>query len=264
MTAYQEKRLARIDRLQARAVAKQEMANATFARVNKLADSIPFGQPLMPDHHSYKRARRDQDRIHNGMAKGCELQREAEEAQSRAEAAAKNRAISSDDPDAPVALRAKFEKLEHVLSEMRRINKEFKRGGLEAVSGISDTTREKLRVSMENRERWQDGTPFERYQITNLAGRVRATRLRLESLEAKAGDETTEKMVGEVRVRDDVDENRLQLFFPHKPAKAVIEVLKANGFRWSPTNGAWQRQRSTQANWAAENVIKTYQQGRDE
>ena len=261
MSAYQDKRQARIDRLQARAVAKQEAANATFARVNKLADSIPFGQPILVGHSSEKRARADAARITNGMAKGCELQTEADEAAARAAAAAKNTAISSDDPEAPLALREKFEKLSHVLSEMRRINKEFKRGGLDAVTGITEENREKFRASIANREQWQDKSPFLGYQIVNLAGRVRSVKARLADLESKAEDVTTERVEKGVTIRDDVDENRLMLVFPSKPSPVVMSVLKANGFRWSPTNGAWQRQRSMQAQWAAENVMKVYEGG---
>lgn len=35
---------------------------------------------------------------------------------------------------------------------------------------------------------------------------------------------------------------RLQLVFDGKPEDGTRERLKANGFRWSPKNGAWQRQ----------------------
>lgn len=37
-------------------------------------------------------------------------------------------------------------------------------------------------------------------------------------------------------------ENRLQLIFPGKPSDEARALLKANGFKWSPRFGAWQRQ----------------------
>ena len=55
---------------------------------------------------------------------------------------------------------------------------------------------------------------------------------------------------------ENVEENRLQLFYPGKPSEGVRTKLKHNGFRWSPTTGAWQRRLNNNARWAAENVLK--------
>lgn len=43
-------------------------------------------------------------------------------------------------------------------------------------------------------------------------------------------------------VERNADINRLQLKFEGKPSESVRSVLKHNGFRWSPREGAWQRQ----------------------
>ncbi len=51
-----------------------------------------------------------------------------------------------------------------------------------------------------------------------------------------------EYFIGEVRVLQNTDDNRLQLFFPGKPEPEMIENLKSRGFKWSPRNMAWQRQ----------------------
>ena len=48
--------------------------------------------------------------------------------------------------------------------------------------------------------------------------------------------------------------NRLQIFFEDKPDEATREALKSNGFRWSPKAGAWQRQLTSNAYYAADYV----------
>ena len=53
------------------------------------------------------------------------------------------------------------------------------------------------------------------------------------------------------RVEANKAENRLQIFFDGKPDEAARDELKANGFHWVPSVGAWQRQLNTNAYHAA-------------
>jgi len=41
--------------------------------VSAIADNIPFGQPILVGHHSERRARRDAEKIENGMRKAVKL-----------------------------------------------------------------------------------------------------------------------------------------------------------------------------------------------
>ena len=50
------------------------------------------------------------------------------------------------------------------------------------------------------------------------------------------------------------DKNRLQLLFDEKPSKEQRETLKANGFRWAPSDAAWQRQLNPNAFYAANRI----------
>ena len=56
------------------------------------------------------------------------------------------------------------------------------------------------------------------------------------------------------KVEANTEANRLQIFFEDKPDEATREVLKSNGFRWSPKAGAWQRQLTSNAYYAADYV----------
>lgn len=50
---------------------------------------------------------------------------------------------------------------------------------------------------------------------------------------------------------------RLQLIFDGKPADEIREILKKNGFKWSPKNGAWQRQLTDNALYSLKRVTET-------
>ena len=47
------------------------------------------------------------------------------------------------------------------------------------------------------------------------------------------------------------EDNRLQVFFDGKPDEATRTELKISGFRWAPSVGAWQRQLTKNAIYAA-------------
>ncbi len=59
-----------------------------------------------------------------------------------------------------------------------------------------------------------------------------------------------------VQVFDNPALDRIQIFFPGKPSDAVRDVLKSAGWRWSPTNGVWQRQRTNNAIESAKNIVQ--------
>lgn len=58
-----------------------------------------------------------------------------------------------------------------------------------------------------------------------------------------------------ITVIQNTDLNRLQLYFEDKPGENVRDILKANGFKWSPKNSTWQRQLTRNALMAFE-IIK--------
>lgn len=50
------------------------------------------------------------------------------------------------------------------------------------------------------------------------------------------------------------DEMRLQLVFDGKPAEKTREILKSNGFRWAPSQTAWQRLLNDNAEYALKRI----------
>lgn len=62
-------------------------AESADRAVHAIADNIPLGQPILVGHHSEKHARKDAERIDNGMRRACKMWETAQYWQDRAEGA---------------------------------------------------------------------------------------------------------------------------------------------------------------------------------
>ena len=60
------------------------------------------------------------------------------------------------------------------------------------------------------------------------------------------------------KIERNKDINRLQLKFDGKPPQEQREILKKHGFRWSPTQEAWQRQLTPNAEYSIDYVIRDF------
>ena len=77
----------RAERYEERAGKRSEQASADYARARQMAEAIPFGQPMMPDHHSYRRDVNYRHRMGRTFERAFQGMDEAKELQHRAEAA---------------------------------------------------------------------------------------------------------------------------------------------------------------------------------
>lgn len=240
MNEYELKQEARRARLEARAARLERQGNSRIDGARANAEMIPFGQPILIGHHSEKRDRNFRAKIESGFRKGLETLKEAGEARAKAEAVGTG-GISSDDPDAIAKLQEQLEDLRKLQDAMKAKNVAWRKAGNKA-------------------GRQADGTwvepPIASYQLTNNSANIRRIEQRIEHLKRTAQRQTSEKTVGEIRIVQNAEENRMQIFFPGKPAPAVIAECKARGFRWAPSCGAWQRQLSNAAIWGAECIVK--------
>ena len=86
--------------------------------------------------------------------------------------------------------------------------------------------------------------PLPAYVLSNSNGRIKNIRDRIKRLErmAEIAEVTpqTEKEINGVKIVDNIAAQRLQMFFDGKPSAEVRKELKSNGFRWTPSIGAWQ------------------------
>lgn len=88
---------------------------------------------------------------------------------------------------------------------------------------------------------------------------MRRIRQRIDELNRKQAETDSEKTINGVKIVDNVDDNRLQLFFKGKPSEEIRSMLKAHGFRWTPSVGCWQAYRGANANYWAEQIVKKLQ-----
>ena len=99
---------------------------------------------------------------------------------------------------------------------------------------------------------------FPDYALTNNLANIKRMRERLAELEAKAKATTKEiERPDGIRVVHNADIDRLQIFFPGKPAPEMIDALKRRAFKWSPSNGCWQRQFTANAISAMREILPT-------
>lgn len=250
--AYEQKRERRIERLQNSAAKAQGEASAASKRATKLASAIPFGQPILVGHHSEKRHRSHIRKIENAMDQSVALSKKADYYADRAHAAQNNDAISSDDPDAVEKLEAKLAAMERVQTTMREANKAIKKGDdarlLEL--GLNEKQIAELKTPQYGR------VGFPAWALSNNNANMKRVKERIELLKKRATQETREEeLAGGVTLVDNVEANRVQLLFPGKPDEETRRALKGAGFRWSPTEGAWQTHRSAWALDKARGVV---------
>lgn len=61
---------------------------------------------------------------------------------------------------------------------------------------------------------------------------------------------------GSFKVIENADIMRIQIVFDGKPDRAIRDILKENGFRWAPSQGAWQRQLTSNGRYVLKKVVE--------
>ena len=103
------------------------------------------------------------------------------------------------------------------------------------------------------------GCPFPAYELSSRREKIKRIEARLAELDRleqmqNADDNETEFDGG--RIVRNAAENRLQIIFDDMPDAETRAALKAEAFRWSTKNKAWQRQLTENAERAARRALK--------
>lgn len=166
--------------------------------------------------------------------------------------------ISADDPNAVEKLRRKLESLERSQENMKAANaairmKDTAKGDAKlAELGFSQADIRALRTPD-----FAGRVGFPDYQLRNNNANIRRLRERLEELEKRAADPAPDGWTfegGEVVINTEL--NRLQIVLEGRPDADMKQALKSHGFRWAPSQGAWQRQYTESALLAAKEITR--------
>ena len=152
----------------------------------------------------------------------------------------------------PVERKKKLEKLEASQELMKAVNAYYrKHKTLEGCPGLSVEEIGKLQSSMASDWR-KNPVPYPSYLLTNNNANIRRVRQRIEELSSRSEFAGWTFPGGKAKINE--AENRLQLIFEEKPDANQRQELNSNGFKWAPSQGAWQRQLNQNAIRAAARI----------
>lgn len=160
--------------------------------------------------------------------------------------------ISSDDPQAVEKLEAKLATLEKHQEMMKAANaairmKDPAKGDAKlAELGYTPEDIAKLRAPD-----FCGRIGYPAYELQNNNANIRRIRGRIAELKKRTENTPEGWEFDGGRVVVNTAENRLQIIFDGKPDADIRTELKGEGFRWAPSQGAWQRQLTDNAMRAA-------------
>ena len=163
-----------------------------------------------------------------------------------------------------------YSKIEYIIDKINKI-------GAGPIKSSDDKAIEKLQnkldkllqqredIKAHNKKARAEGTQqAPTYMLQNLGQNIRATQNRLDTLK-KAKETSTEEKTTEYnsticKVVENTDIMRIQLIFDGKPDEETRKILKSNGFRYAPSQTAWQRQLTSNGKYATKCVIEKLEQ----
>ncbi|MBT2561327.1 DUF3560 domain-containing protein [Pedobacter sp. ISL-68] len=253
---FEERKQNRIENARNQAAKNKKQSNELYNNANKMAAAIPFGQPILVGHHSEKADRSYRNKIHNTYGKAFEKMDKAGYYEDKAEAIENNTAIFSDDPNALEQLQDKLKELEAMQEFMKSANKCVKKKDKEAFLKLPFAT-EQLWVEINTPDCFrQIGCPA--YRLKNNNANIRRIKERIKGLERLEASEEKEYIINGVRIKENTEANRVQIFFPSRLSKEAYKKVRGHGFVWCRSESAFQRQLNNHAVWLAKNLANQY------
>lgn len=164
--------------------------------------------------------------------------------------------IKSSDMNAVSLLQEKLDLLKQKQEKMKKVNAYYrKHKTLDGCPVLTKEEIEELKAEMQAIWHYQD-KPYLSWQLSNNNQNIHSVEERLRRLKAEKENKNSEYDSDYFKVVENTEIMRLQLFFDGKPEAEVRELVKRNGFKWSPKNGFWQRQLTENARYSVKCLIK--------
>ena len=164
--------------------------------------------------------------------------------------------IKSNDERAIEKLEEKLEDMKKLQEEMKAANRAIRLKDTEAGDdllremGYSEAAIKKLRApDLCGR------VGFPAYELSNNNANIHRVEERIKSLKAAKERGSSEQEYKTFKVVENTDIMRYQIIFDDKPEAEIRDLLKSNGFKWAPSQGAWQRQITANGEWALKRVV---------
>ena len=175
-----------------------------------------------------------------------------------------NKTIYSNDEFVIEKLNDKLSDLEEKQTEMKAQNAYFrKHKTMVGYDGMTDEEAAKIDAKINDHSAFYN-QPFPPYHLTSNNAEINRIKKRIEEIErlkqeAEKPVEDKYPKVDGVEVVENSYAMRIQLIFDSKPDDETRELLKQNGFHWSPKFGAWQRQLTANGIAATKSLLKKLQ-----
>lgn len=165
--------------------------------------------------------------------------------------------IKSDDERAIEKLEEKLEDMKNAQERMKAANKAIRLKDTEAGDdllremGYSEEAIKKLREPD-----FCGRVGYPSFELTNNNANIRRVEERIKSLKAAKERGSSEQEYKTFKAVENTEAMRYQIIFDGKPEEEIRALLKSNGFKWAPSQGAWQRQITGNGKWAFNRVVE--------
>lgn len=165
--------------------------------------------------------------------------------------------IKSDDERA-------IEKLEEKLQDMRELQEQMKAANralrLKDTEAGNDALRE-MGYSEEDIKKLREPDYLGRigypdYALQNNNANIHRVEGRIKDLRAVKEKGSSEQEYRTFKVVENTEAMRYQIIFDGKPEPEIRDLLKCHGFKWAPSQGAWQRQITANGRYALKEVVE--------
>lgn len=163
--------------------------------------------------------------------------------------------VTADDEYAIQKLNARLNYLLETQADMKAANKHYRKQG--TMKGFTTDEAKAEHWDKEILTHFSfEQCPFPSYELTSINGKIKRVKERIEHITKLLTEKPFEDFEFEGgKVVANYTEDRLQVIFDNKPDEEIRATMKSNGFRWAPSQSAWQRQLTRNAYSIAKKIF---------